>query len=189
MPLPHIENSEVGINKMEPLYKSLFEVTFTLPKPLEEKFGADLALLTSQVTKIGGLEVAKGVEAGTVQKFMGTTRSFLNSKMDDTSFEITVTFNLNLRNGTDNFVYKLLKAWKDLGYNLETGETALKVDYCADWLKCQVGNRAGDIYREIIMKDVFISGGLEGLGDYDYENGSDIQSVDVKFKSDWAKEY
>ena len=39
------------------------------------------------------------------------------------------------------------------------------------------------------MKDVFISGGLEGLGDYDYENGSDIQSVDVKFKSDWAKEY
>lgn len=189
MPLPHIQNSEVGMNKMEPLYTSLFEVAFTLPKPLEEQFGADVALLTEQVTKISGLDVAKGVEASVQQGFMGTKRTFLASKMDDTSFEVTVGFNLNLRNGTDNFVYKLLKAWKDLGYNLETGETALKTDYTADWLKCTVGNRAGDIYREIIMKDVFISGGLDGLGEYDYSDGAAIQSVEVKFKSDWAKEY
>lgn len=187
MALPHIENSEVGINKMEPLYKSLYEVTFTLPKPLDEKFGTDIALITEQVKTISGLTVAsKGVETAT-QKFMGTTRTFLNSKIDDTSFEIEIHLNLNLRNGTDNFVYKLFKAWKDLGYNLETGETALKTDYCADWLKCQVGNRRGDVYREIIMKDVFLFGGLEGMDDYDYES-NELQELAIKFKSDRAKE-
>lgn len=188
MALPHITNSKAGINKMEPLYKSLFEVTFTIPAPLQAEFGADIAILTEQVQSISGLDIAeKGVDSSVTQKFMGTTRSYLQSKLDDTSFDITVKLALNLRNGTDNFVYKLLKAWKNLGYNLETGETALKTDYCADFLKIQVGNRAGDIYREIIMKDVFLSGGISGLNEYSYE-GNDLQEVEVHFRSDWAKE-
>lgn len=187
MPLPHITNTPSGINKYEPLYKNIFEVSFTLPRPLQDEFNADIAILSSQVLSISGLDVAdKGVER-TSQKGYGVTRSYLNSKIDDTSFDITVTFALNLRNGTDNFVYKLLKAWKNLGYNLETGETALKTDYTADFMKIQVGNRAGDINREIIMKDVFIFGGLAGMNDYGYDN-QDLATLEVHFSSDWAQE-
>lgn len=189
MSLPHIENSEVGMNKMEPLYKSLYELAITLPKPLQEKYGADVALITEQVTKVEGLDIAaKGAEAGVVQSFMGTSRSFANSKLDNTYYTISVTFNLNLRNGTDNFVYKLFKDWKNLCYNVETGETALKVDYCADFLRVREGNRAGDIYRIITMKDIFIEGGFDNMGDFDYSDGSAIRELVVKFRSDNGKE-
>lgn len=187
MALPHIQNSQAGMNKQEPLYKALFEVEFTLPAGLQQEFNAEVAVLTEQVQTVSGLNINKGVDR-TTQKFMGTTRSYLNSKVDDTSFDITVVFALNLRNGVDNYVYKLFKAWKNLGYNLETGETALKKDYTADYMRIRVGNRAGDVYREILMKDIFVFGEITGLEEYDYSAGGDLQQLEVHFSSDWAQE-
>lgn len=185
--LPHITNSQAGINRMDPVHSSLFEVYFTVPEALKAQFAADEAVLTEQVISVGGLgSLDKGPEAGQ-QKFMGTDRSFLNPKLDSTHHEINVTLALNLRNGTDNFIYKLLKAWNHLCYNIETGETVLKKDYVADWLKISFGNRAGDIFREVIFKDVMMVGGFQFLDSLDYTNNEAAQ-LEIKFISDWADE-
>lgn len=183
--LPHIKNSQAGNNRQDPNYKSLFEMYFTIPQALMSRFGNDVAVLTEQVTKVSGLgTLDKGPDVQT-QKFMGTVRTYLNPKLDDTSHEITVGLNLNLRNGTDNYIYKLFKAWNNLCYNKNTGETTLKTEYCADWFKIVIANRGGDIYRQILFHDIIMFGGISGIDDLDYES-NDIVNIEVKFKSDWA---
>lgn len=187
MALPHIQNSAAGRNLYDPVHNSLFEVYFTLPEALRADFGQDEALITEHVLSISGLNnLDKGPAIGT-QKFMGTTRSFVQPKIDDTSAEIEVKFSLNLRNGIDNYIYKIFKAWKNLNYNLDDGTGVLKKDYCAQWLKISIANRVGDIYREIVFKDVMMSEGLDTTDELTYD-GVDAIELTVKFKSDWWRE-
>jgi hypothetical protein len=172
---------------MDPVHSNLFEVTFTIPEALQADFGADVAIITEQIQNISGLgTLDKGVETGE-QKFMGTSRSYLNPKPDNTYHDIKVTLALNLREGTDNFIYKLFKAWNRLSYDLTTGETVLKKDYCSDWIKVRIANRAGDVYREIIYKDVMLKGGLTFQDELNYDT-NDAQTLEVNFRSDWALE-
>lgn len=188
MSLPHITNSEAGRNLYDPYHNCLFEVYFTLPAAIRAQFGQDEALLTEHVVKIDGLEnLDKGPEASVEQKFQGTTRTYLAPKMDNTSAELTVEFNLNLRNGVDNYIYKVFKAWKNLNYDLETGTIVLKKDYVAEWMRVCIANRAGDVIKEVVFKDVMLSGNVDGLGSLDYSNNEAV-NITVKFKSDWWKE-
>ena len=185
--LPHIKNSTAGVNREDVVYKNLFEVYFTIPAAIQSEFGSDVAVLSEQIQSIGGLATLdKGVST-TEQKFMGTTRSYLNSKPDSTSHDLSIKMAINLRNGTDNYVYKLLRAWNRLGYNLSTGETVLKKDYVADWVKVVVANRAGDIFKEIIFKDVMLVDGLEGFDELSYD-GTDLVEMSFKLRSDWAED-
>ena len=79
----------------------------------------------------------------------------------------------------------MFKAWAELGYNQATGERHLKKDYCAGWLKISIANQAGDIYREIVFKDVMVNGDLGGgHEEVDYDS-ADALELTVKFKSDW----
>ena len=116
---------------------------------------------------------------------MGTTRSYLNSKLDKTSIELSVTLSLNLREGLDNYIYKLFKAWNKLCYDISTGSTTLKKDYCADWMKLSIANRANDVIRELVFKDVILTGGVSGWTEADYGNEGDIIEIEVKFACDW----
>lgn len=187
MALPHITNSLAGRDRLDPAYKNIFEVYFTLPEALRAEFGQDEALITEHVTEISGLNALDKEPGKDVQKFMGTTRTYLKSKLDDTSAEITVKFTLNLRNGVDNYIYKLFKAWGKLNYDISTGEKSLKKDYCADWLRISVGNRAGEIYREIVFKDVIMFDPIEMTDTYSYDEEG-VCDLTVKFASDWWDE-
>lgn len=186
MALPHLKNSQSGLNKFDPVHNSIFEINFTIPEALRTTFGADEAILTEQVNKISGLEgLNKGPEL-VKQQFMGTTRSYLAPKLGETNVEFEIEFALNLRgdNRTDNFIYKLLRAWNKLGYNMETGETTLKKEYCAEWFQINIANREGDIIRQILMKDVIMHGGLGGWGDLDYTANEPV-TITAKFNTDW----
>ena len=68
-----------------------------------------------------------------------------------------------------------------------TGETVIKPDYLADWIKVSIGNRAGEIYREILYKDVMMFGGIEGVYDLSYTENGHVD-ITIKFRSDWAEE-
>lgn len=184
MALPHIKNSQAGVNKMDPAHNDIFEVYFTLPEPLRANFAKDEMILTEHVLKVSGLDQLHTAPGTGVQKFMGTDRSYIYPKLDSTRAEFSIDFTLNLRNKTDNYIYKLFKAWAKLGYDIATGERVLKVDYCADWLKIAIANRQGDIYQNIVFKDVMINGGIDGLSDLDYDN-AEAQTCTVKFVSDW----
>lgn len=186
--LPHITNSQAGVNKYDPVHKNLFEVYFTLPEALRSQFAQDEAILTEHVVKVDGLANLNKVPAVSQQKFMGTDRSYIQSGLDSTHVEITVEFTLNLRNGIDNYIYKLLKAWGKLGYDISTGEKVLKKDYCADWMRIVVANRVGDIYQEIVLKDVMMSKGPEdATSSFEYES-REAFNVSVGFVSDWWDE-
>ena len=63
----------------------------------------------------------------------------------------------------------------------------MKKDYCADWLKVSIGNRAVDIFREIVFHDVMFYGGLGAFSELEYQN-NDALELEVKFVSDWATE-
>lgn len=187
MALPHITNSEAGRNKYDPYHNCLFEVYFTLPTALRADFAQDEALLTEHVLKVSGLDSLDKGPDKTIQKYQGTTRTYLKPKLDDTSFDIQVDFSLNLRNGVDNYIFRLLKSWSNLCYDKESGTIVLKKDYCSDWLRIAVANRAGDIIRDVVFKDVMLYGNLEGLGDLDYESTEPV-NLTVHFVSDWAKD-
>lgn len=187
MALPHITNSQAGRNLWDPVFTNIFEVSFTVPEALRANFGKDEQILTEHVTKISGLGALNKAATTGTQKFMGTDRSYIQTKLDSTRAELEVTFTLNLRDATDNYIYKLFRAWAALGYDVSTGERHLKKDYCSQWLKISVANAVGDIYREIVFKDVMMNGDLGGLEEYNYET-ADAAELTVKFVSDWWKE-
>lgn len=182
--LPHIKNSQAGINLYDPVFKQIFEVEFDLPAAIAAEFGGDRTLLTEHVLSVSFGDAFERAPETDQQKFMGTSRSFIKPHIEDTSAEITVNFTLNLRNGVDNYIYKVLRAWSRLGYNIDTGERHLKKDYCAQWLKIRVANQAGDVYRDIAFKDVMMKGPIGSLGEYAYDS-DDALTLEVKFVSDW----
>lgn len=187
MPLPHITNSKAAVNRWDPAHKSIFEVYFTLPEALRNEFSKDEVLLTEHVLSVDGLSALYNAPGTDVQKFMGVERSFIKPTLDQTHAEITVKLSINLRNGTDNYILKLFRAWAALGYDIKTGKRSLKKDYCADWLKISIANREGDIYQEIVFKDIMINGPLEYDGALDYTDGAALE-LSVKFVSDWWEE-
>lgn len=187
MALPHIKNSTAGMNLYDPVHKSIFEVYFTLPEAIRNEFAKDELLLSQHVLSIDGLTALYKAPEVDVQKFMGTSRSYIKPTVGDTHAEITVKFSLNLRNGTDNYILKLFRAWAALGYDIATGKRSLKKDYCAQWLKVSIANREGDIFQEVVFKDVMISGALETDGALEY-TADDALELTVKFRSDWWEE-
>ena len=52
-------------------------------------------------------------------------------------------------------------------------------------LKVVITNRAGDILKEVIYKDVTLIDGLSGLDELNYES-NDHTDLEFKFKSDWV---
>ena len=187
MALPHIKNSEAGVNRYDPVHKSIFEVYFTLPEALRTEFAKDEILLTQHVLTVSGLDALYRAPEVDVQKFMGTSRSFIKPTVGDTHADIEIEFSLNLRNGTDNYIAKLLRAWGALGYDITTGKRTIKKNYCADWLKISIANRDGDIYQEIVFKDVMMAGPVEIDGGLDYTADHAIQAK-IKLRSDWWEE-
>lgn len=188
MALPHISNSAAGRNKWDPVHSSIYEVRFTVPEAIRADFAKDEILLTEHVLKISGLDALNRAPGTGTQKFMGTDRSYINPKVDSTRAELTMDFTLNLRDDVDNYIYKLFRAWAALGYDMNTGTRVLKREYCADWVNVAVANRRGDIYHEIILKDVMINGPLTGyISDLDYEVNEAAQ-LTVPFVSDWWQE-
>jgi hypothetical protein len=48
-------------------------------------------------------------------------------------------------------------------------------------------NRAGDIIREVVFKDVMLKGNIEGLAELSYDD-KEAKTISVKFATDWWRE-
>lgn len=181
--LPHIKNMPSGINKWDPVHKSIFEVYFTLPLGIQSTFQTEEALLTQQVFSVSGLDALQKTTAAGEQKFYGVTASFLQPTLDTTAADITIVFNLNLRNVTDNFVLRLFRAWSKLSYDISDGSRGIKQDYITDNLRIAEANRNGEIWRSYVFHHVMLTSvtGLEGL---DYTANDAIQ-LTCTFRADF----
>lgn len=181
--LPHIKNIKSGINKWDPVHKSVWELYVTVPDVLQSTFGEDAQILTQQVTNVAGLDALQKTTAAGTQRFLGADVSYLNPLLDTTVADLTITFNLNLRNVTDNFVLKLFKAWENLSYDMSDGTRGIKVDYISDVFRIAQANRNGEIWRSVIFKHVMLTG-VTGLDDLDYTT-NDALTLQTTFRSDY----
>jgi len=184
--LPHIKNTQAGNNFYDPMHSSIFEVYFTLPTALQSTFKDDEAILTEQVVSVAGLDALQKTVAAGSQKFLGVDVSFLNPVLDSTFAELQIVFNLNIRNATDAYVLKVLKAWGKLGYDLSDGTRTLMADYVADNLRIAEANRDGTVWRSYVFHKVMLTG-ITGIDDLNYTN-MDARTVTVSFRSDWWDE-
>lgn len=175
--LPHFKNSKAAVEKYEPVYKNLFEVTVLPPAAA----GAG-TLLLEHVISISGLNTEKGQEK-VEQSFKGAKRSYLAATPTDTVVAFDVTFSLNLNNNNEMYIYKTLRDWKRLGYNPLNGEMGLKKDYSDAKVLVNMYNRVGDIYWSRTFHDVFIVNDLPAF-DLDYADSTPLE-ITVSFNSDW----
>ena len=188
MALPHISNSKAGVNLYDPVHKSIFEVSFTLPNALTAAGdSSDTNLLTQHVLNINGLDALYRAPEVESQKFMGTDRSYIKPNLSETRANLEIEFSLNLDDSNDNYILNTFRKWAAAGHNIATGARNRKADYTAPWLKVRIANRAGDIYQEIIFKDVMLNGPLEFDGGLDY-SADDALNLKVKLVSDWWEE-
>ena len=181
--LPHILNVESGRMKYDPVHKSIFEVYFTLPAAIQQQFAAEELLLTEQVTTVSGLDVLQKTTPASNHSFYGVTVSYLNPVLDTTAADITITFNLNLRNVTDNFVLKVFRAWENISYNLADGTRSIKTGYISDNLRIAEANRNGDIWRSYIFHHIMLTG-VTNLDDLDYMS-NDARQLTCTFRCDY----
>ncbi len=181
--LPHILNVESGRMKYDPNHKSIFEVYFTLPAAIQSQFKTEELLLTEQVTNVAGLDVLQKTTPASNQNFYGVTVSYLNPVLDTTAADITITFNLNLRNVTDNFVLKVFRAWENISYNLADGTRSIKTGYITDNLRIAEANRNGDIWRSYIFHHVMLTG-VTNIDDLDIMS-NDARQLVCTFRCDY----
>ncbi len=146
--LPHYQNSLFGINKYEPVYLNQFEVLITPPAAV---LGGPI--LVEQVTNIAGLGVDK-TPGETTQKYKFAVRNYAGAKPDNTYFDLSVTFTVNLNDANSMYVFKTLRQWTDLIYNPLTGAMGLKRDYTGT-IVISIFNKQGDVFRRITSKDCF----------------------------------
>lgn len=181
--LPHIKNVKSGINKYDPVHNSIYEVYFTLPEVIQSEFKEDELLLTEQVVSVNGLDILQKTTPAGEQKFFGVTVSFLNPSLDQTAADLTIVFNLNLRNVTDNFVLKIFKAWENLSYDLSDGTRGIKMDYISDNMRIAEANRNGEIWRSYIFHHIMLTG-VTGMDDLAYGN-NEARQLTTTFRADY----
>jgi hypothetical protein len=174
--LPHYQNSLFGINKYEPVYLNQFEVLITPPAAV---LGGPI--LVEQVTSISGLGVDK-TPAATQQKYKFAVRNYAGAKPEQTVFDLTVNFTVNLNDANSMYVFKTLRQWTDLIYNPLTGAMGLKRDYTGT-IVISVFNKQGDVFRRITCRDCFPISPI-GAMELDYA-GTELYDISLQ----WAVDY
>lgn len=180
MPLPHYTQSTASVQKFEPIYPNLFEVTIFTPN------GDNTGLILEHVKSIGGLNNLNPSIDPVEQKYKFATRSFAGMP-GSTAADITITFTLNLNNANENYIYNTMRNWYKLTYDPLTGEMGLKRDYTGSMIIVQY-NRAGDIFRKITIKDAFPTGQPEFADELAYET-NDAAELSMTYRTDhWVEE-
>ena len=146
--LPHYQNSLFGINNYEPVYLNQFEVLITPPGSV---LGGQI--LVQQITSLSGLEVDK-TPAPIQQKYKFAVRNYAGAKPDQTYFDLSIVFTVNLSDANSMYVFKTLRQWTDLIYNPLTGAMGVKRDYTGS-IVISVFNKQGDVFRRITCRDCF----------------------------------
>lgn len=174
--LPHYQNSLFGINKFEPVYLNQFEVLITPPAAV---LGGPI--LVQQVTSISGLGVDK-TPAATQQKYKFAVRNYAGAKPEQTVFDLTVNFTINLNDANSMYVFKTLRQWTDLIYNPLTGAMGVKRDYTGT-IVLSIFNKQGDVFRRITCRDCFPISPI-GAMELDY-SGTELYDISLQ----WAVDY
>ena len=156
--LPHYRNSRASMELYEPVYLNIFTVQLAMPASLGLT-DEDTNLFLEGVKNVSGLQSHSFPEGVVDQKYKYATRSFAKAKPNQTTMDITMNLQINLRHaGSDEpdlYTLKMLRAWCDLVYDPLTGMTGLKKDYVAPHMMVTMQDRAGNPFWGWILYNVF----------------------------------
>jgi hypothetical protein len=183
IPRPHLKNTHAGREFWDPMHNSIFEIQFEGLSAMGLCDQEDHLLLTEQVTTVSGLDSLIKVVGVGEQKFMGVTNSYANPVYDTTAADITVEFNLNLRNTTDAYVYNIFSRWNKILYDMQTRTRRLMHEYVCPSITINEANRDGSIWRTIILGKVILTG-MTGLDGLDYV-GNEARKLQCTFRADY----
>ena len=178
--LPHFDNSKAATEYYEPVFLNQFEVIITPPSTITE----NVDLLVEQVKTISGLPELTGVDT-VEQYFKFARRTYATGKPKKTDAQLSITFELNLNESNDAYVYNIMRAWGDLTFDPLNGRQGLKKDYIGQ-IYVAIFNKAQDIYREFRFTPAYL---METLNTWDLDYSSaKLQTVVAKFQCDAFKE-
>jgi hypothetical protein len=164
--LPHWKNSRAAQELYEPLYLNLFTVQIALPVGVGSS-EENTNLLLENVQKITGLVSHTFPTTPVAQQYKWATRRFAAAKPEQTTMDVTLSFEVNLNKTPSAYVIKTLRKWCDLVYDPLTGRTGLKVDYVAPWMLITMYDRAANPFWQWKCLHVFPISQLPAV-DFDY---------------------
>lgn len=171
----------------EPVYPSLYEITFVLPSIVQNQ-GRDPLLLLENAVSIDGLTVHKDLGSA-MQRFKYSTRMFLTMPENTSLDSVTIGFNVNVGNAGDVFNYNALRSWYDLAWNSQNGTLSYKRDIVGTII-VNHHDRKGYVIRRITLHNCQmknITGYLDSVK-WD-ENTNIVENIDAEFIVDyWTDE-
>ena len=173
--LNHVRNSQAGRKNYEVVTNALYKVTFLPPAGVS---GSEI--LTEQCISITGWR-RPGPEA-VQQQTNQAKRNYASVDFDNTQ-NLTATFELNLNDENQNYVFDTMEQWANKVSNPFTGERGLKKDYVGTII-IECHNPAGDIFWTRKLQNCWLSGDFAGLGDNDV-TAADPARLEVNIVGDW----
>jgi len=197
--LGHFTNVTTATNMWEPVYKSLFEVSITLPTLVTANLGAGIkGILLENATSVPLPSYPK-IDVKT-QKFKYSTRTYPTLPNQTHLTDQTIKFNLNQSvNVSQNFqlggyvagkvpVFRAIKDWYDLIWNNETGQLNYKGNLVGTVVIDQ-HDKEGLVIRRIVWNNAYITAFTGWDGDLSWESTGDINDLSATFTVDYFEDY
>jgi hypothetical protein len=184
MPLPHFSQLQSTNVNFEPVYPSLFEITFVLPTLLQEE-GRDPLVMLENALNVN-FNLTPDITA-TEQRFKFSTRRYLTLP-ENTHVDFDIKFNLNVNEDGAVFIWNTLKSWYDKVWNSQNGSTMYKRDLVGTVVVNQ-HDKKGFVIRRVTYHNAQLMGVSEVS--LDWSNNATIhEPVSVNFTADyWTDEY
>lgn len=176
--LNHIKNSTAGRRNYEAVVDAEYKVTFIPPAGV-----AGAEILTEQCISLTGWK-RPGPEA-VQQNFNQARRNYASVDVDNTQ-NLAATFELNLNEENQNYVYNSIIDWANLVYNDQTGERGLKKDYVGTIIVEQ-HNAKGDIYWTRKLHNAWVSGEIASIGQNSWDAAEPVK-LEINFIADYYTE-
>lgn len=174
---------ESGIGRFEPVYDNLFVAQIIPPASIQ----SDRDIMSAYCKEVSGISLYKALDPIT-QSYRGATRSYAPGGTGETHVDLTMSFTQNVNSSNQLHIYKVLKEWKNLVYNPNTGTRGLKIEYADGTVILDIHNRKGDVLMRITFFHVFITGELWNMS-FNAEGGELVNLDGITFRSDlWTAE-
>lgn len=181
--LPRYANSQASVRNWEPVFLNQFDVIITPPAAISGT-GYFVDLLVEQVKDVKGLPEI--VPTRTVeQQYMWAKRTFSKPVPEETTAELQISFEVNLNHRNSMYVYEMLRAWADLGFDQSTGMHGMKRQYSGE-ITVLIHNKIRRVFRQFNFKPVYMINSLTQM-ELAYLS-DDIYVVSAVFKADAWKE-
>ena len=166
--LPHYKHSIAANELYEPVFNPMFSVAFTPGANLSGI--ADWDLVLNNVLKVSGFDSGKNFPGVKDQSYMGAKRGYVGGKVPDQHQEIELSFEVNLGDNNDMYVFNALRAWCDKVYNPMTGKFGMKRNYVAENMIITQYNQDGGVFRQVILDHPYPITAIKGPDNWDWES-------------------